>query len=217
MSALLLVSDDEKQISLFLQKYQEKNRITSHALFSLRPLGKEISIDQIREIKRNIIFYFSQTQLFVLFDFDTASYEAQNAFLKTLEEHSESVQFILIVKNYHALLPTIVSRTKLVFLPSTRKLQLDKTVTLQLNPLVESQDLALLADRQFQKNLSDNSDSIFDQMLFFFKKRLSFDKKATSVLRKLLEIRSAIQRNNVNTQNGIDHLLIYMRNQYRND
>lgn len=214
MSALLLVSEDEKQTESFLKNYQTKHHIPQYSVFSVLPLGKEISIDQIREIKKSVIFQFAHPQLFILFDFDTASYEAQNAFLKTLEEHSEFVHFILIVKNYHALLPTIISRLKLLLLAGSKKTHADKVTASKLSQLLESHSLAILSDKQFLKAPSESSSDIFDQILDFFRKRLSFDKQATLVLRELLKVRSAVQRNNVNLQHGIDHLLIYIRSQY---
>jgi DNA polymerase-3 subunit delta' len=81
-----------------------------------------ISINQIREIKEKIIYPPHEgDRIFYLFlDADLMGREAQNAFLKTLEEPPPYITFILISSHPELLLPTIRSRTqKINFTPLT--------------------------------------------------------------------------------------------------
>lgn len=81
-----------------------------------------ISINQIRRIKEEIIYPPSEgDRIFYLFlDGDLMGREAQNAFLKTLEEPPSYITFILISSRPELLLPTIRSRTqKIIFSPLT--------------------------------------------------------------------------------------------------
>lgn len=75
-----------------------------------------ISINQIRRIKEEIIYPPSEgDRIFYIFlDGDLMGREAQNAFLKTLEEPPGYITFILISSHPELLLPTIRSRTQKV-------------------------------------------------------------------------------------------------------
>ena len=79
-----------------------------------------ISINQIRKIKEEIIYppHEGDRIFYIILDGDLMGREAQNAFLKTLEEPPEYITFILISSHPELLLPTIRSRTqKITFSP----------------------------------------------------------------------------------------------------
>ncbi len=81
--------------------------------------NKAISIAQIREL-------YTRTRtgdplLVIVRDAHTMSREAQNAFLKLLEEPPKHVKFILTTQNSQSMLPTIVSRTTYVNLTPPHK------------------------------------------------------------------------------------------------
>ena len=73
---------------------------------------KIISIDSIRAIKEEVSKapIEARMRFIIIMDSDMMTDEAQNAFLKTLEEHDERTVFILIASNYYRLFPTIRSR-----------------------------------------------------------------------------------------------------------
>ncbi|MEO0232917.1 MAG: hypothetical protein ABIM49_02535 [candidate division WOR-3 bacterium] len=81
-----------------------------------------ISINQIRRIKEEIIYPPSEGDriFYIILDGDLMGREAQNAFLKTLEEPPPYITFILISSHSELLLPTIRSRTqRIAFSPLT--------------------------------------------------------------------------------------------------
>ncbi len=73
---------------------------------------KIISIDAVRRIREEVGKPPAEAERrFIIFmDADMMTREAQNAFLKVLEEHDDRTTFILIASNYYRLLPTIRSR-----------------------------------------------------------------------------------------------------------
>lgn len=75
-----------------------------------------IKIEQIRNLKEEIIYPpHERDRIFYLFlDADLMGREAQNAFLKTLEEPPPYITFILISSHPELVLPTIRSRTQKV-------------------------------------------------------------------------------------------------------
>lgn len=90
----------------------------------IRPLPKEIGIDQIRELRREILNRpFEAKVRFVLVEYaHTMTLEAANAFLKTLEEPSQGNIFVLESHNKRLLPPTIASRCqKILFKPISQE------------------------------------------------------------------------------------------------
>jgi len=73
---------------------------------------KEISIEQIRDLKRAIIVIPNDASrsVYIIEDADTMNKSAQNALLQMLEEPPAHVMFILSTENPLALLPTVRSR-----------------------------------------------------------------------------------------------------------
>ncbi|HXG36343.1 MAG TPA: DNA polymerase III subunit delta' [Dehalococcoidia bacterium] len=73
---------------------------------------KNISIAQVREVEQAIALkpYEGRYRVIIIDPADAMNAEAQNAFLKTLEEPPPEVVLILISTREHALLPTIRSR-----------------------------------------------------------------------------------------------------------
>jgi DNA polymerase-3 subunit delta' len=76
----------------------------------------EISIDQIREMQRaaSLPPYEGKYKVFIIDRAELLSGEAANCLLKTLEEPSPRVQFILLTARERLLLPTIISRCQRV-------------------------------------------------------------------------------------------------------
>ncbi len=85
------------------------------------PAGKkEIGVDRARELKRfaQLRALHGRSKIIVIDDAQALNVSAQNALLKTLEEPPPSSQFILVVNNPDAMLPTVRSRCqRLAFAP----------------------------------------------------------------------------------------------------
>lgn len=215
MTPIIIVSSDQKKIKSYIEDYIRRNYISPGFIFEISPQGKEISIEQIREIKKNVIYSNIKSQLFILFDFDKASYEAQNAFLKTLEEHPENIHFLLIVKIHYNLAPTVVSRSKVVILEGASRVNLDSKFTKKLTEFVEKPDLKILADRNFQAKEYNSNSYLFDKFITFFRLRITRDKKAVAILKETINLRMLVENNNVDPQNAVDYLLIRIAQTYQ--
>lgn len=76
---------------------------------------KSIGIDDIRKIKEGL--YLSPVEgkkkIYIIPEADSLTIEAQNAFLKSLEEPPENVHFVLLCESKDFLLDTIQSRTSI--------------------------------------------------------------------------------------------------------
>jgi DNA polymerase-3 subunit delta' len=78
----------------------------------VQPEGGRLKIDQIRALQYELSLspVLGQRRVCVLTDFQTATVEAANAFLKTLEEPPSRAVIILTALDVGLLLPTVISR-----------------------------------------------------------------------------------------------------------
>lgn len=83
-----------------------------------KPDSSTFKVDIVREIIATVheTPYEGKVKIYIIDGFNLANDQAQNAFLKTLEEPPESVRFFLLCENSLSLLPTVRSRCKKVFL-----------------------------------------------------------------------------------------------------
>lgn len=112
-----LESLPESQINEINEKL--KYKITNpYTKFTIEG-ASQIRISQIRELRRTLSYSNSLPgrKFVVIFNAEDMRVEAQNAFLKTLEEPRKDVTFILLTLHKDALLPTILSRCQILFFP----------------------------------------------------------------------------------------------------
>ena len=118
MIPLLLVSANPQKVDEYITTLIETHNYPAYRVHRVIAEKKELSIEQIRGIQKEVA-YTSASRLFIIYDFQTASIEAQNALLKTLEEKTEINHFILVTSSEMAVLPTIRSRAKTIRLESS--------------------------------------------------------------------------------------------------
>ena len=104
-------------------------------------VGK-IYVKQARELVQKTRTALKKNKVYIIYKASTMNEQAQNAFLKSLEEPNSSTFYILLVNNVHSLLPTVLSRSQI----------------LKITPLNNDASLKLIPD-----NISAN---IKQQILF---------------------------------------------------
>ena len=77
-------------------------------------------IADTKELIKETNVVAQKNTVYVLSEFDKASPEAQNAFLKRLEEPQENITFVLSAANEDLVLPTIISRCEVVRVASKK-------------------------------------------------------------------------------------------------
>ncbi len=196
MKSFLLVKAGKKELTNFLQSnFPIKDKI----IFYLKPSKNEYSIEDIRLIKKDVFYQQSSIIVYILENFDQSSLEAQNALLKLLEEPPEKVFFILTAENQYHLLPTIISRTKIIFYSNEiKKEKKDFIQNISQWPSFSSKEEAL----EYLNNL-----------LLFLKNNISkkTDNNLVNILQEIVKISHLIKNNNLNYQLAIDHLLIFIK------
>jgi len=82
----------------------------------IEPVGSFVTVDQIREINRNLNLrpHESRARVFIIKGADRFNAESANAFLKALEEPPSFVYFLLLANRPDRVIPTIISRCQTV-------------------------------------------------------------------------------------------------------
>ena len=91
------------------------------------PKDKSIVVEDInyivdKSIERPML---GDYKIFILRDIDNSTIQSQNKLLKTLEEPPSHVIFVLTATNEYKILPTIISRTRKIYLPKLDKNKLE--------------------------------------------------------------------------------------------
>ena len=84
----------------------------------IAPEGRSLKIDQVRALQHDLALspYEGRYRVAIFDQFETATIEAQNALLKTLEEPPAYAVLIVLAADSELLLPTIVSRCQQIAL-----------------------------------------------------------------------------------------------------
>ena len=76
-------------------------------------VGK-IYVKQARELVQKTRTALKKNKVYIIYKASTMNEQAQNAFLKSLEEPNSSTFYVLLVNNVHSLLPTVLSRSQIL-------------------------------------------------------------------------------------------------------
>ena len=110
---------------------------------------RTIKIDQIRSLQQNLMLTATEARfkIAILNQFESATRNASNAFLKTLEEPPSRVILILTAISTDSLLPTIASRCRVINLRPLKRTLIRKALTERWEvPEDQANRLAHLAD-----------------------------------------------------------------------
>jgi len=200
MQPIILVTNEEKQLSKFL----EKNFSKEYIIVSLFPEKTEYSINQIRFIQKEVKYFNPKKRAYIFFEFHRSSKEAQNAFLKLLEEPPINVIFIMVTASLYFLLPTIISRAKIINLRTEQKANIDKNIKKTIEKIKKGYLRFIRVDDR------NKAKDIILSIIYFFKNRLLEDTKSYLILKQLLKNLSLLEKNNLNPQITLDNLLIFI-------
>ncbi len=116
-------------------------QITPH-VESVQPDEKgTISIDTVRELYRRTRSKRTEHQVIIIDHAEAMGTDAQNAFLKLLEEPRQGVTFVLTAPSQDSLLPTIISRMQSIQINAMPASKLQAWAK-QVKPGVNDQELA---------------------------------------------------------------------------
>lgn len=115
IQSILIISKDKNQIQEFQEKIILQNKIDHFDISTFEQEGS-IGINDVRTLQKTISLkpINSPKKIVLIKNSENITIEAQNALLKTLEEPPENTIIILAASNKEAILPTILSRCKII-------------------------------------------------------------------------------------------------------
>ena len=193
MIPLMIAADSKTQAKKYL-----KNLLHQKARIEIEPEKEKIKIDDIRKLKKKLSLLFEKKTDIIIWWFDTATIEAQNSSLKLLEEYSLKFNFYLIVKNPNILLPTIISRVRIVDIRDKDK-------------ITKTSDKELSVDSLTFKEIKTKEEAInfLNQVIIVLREKYksSLDPNLITIVKKALQLLYLLKNNNLNPQLTIDYLL----------
>ena len=217
MYPIILVSKSTLQIEKYLSDFCQEKSLSSSQLLEIKPEKNEISINQIRQLRKRLNVESQAKRLIVFYSFDTASYEAQNALLKTLEEKTFSNYFVMIVNKLETLLDTTISRSKVIDLREAVSFS-DVFLTVRPEVIDLIKSITNSGDARFLNSplvaeIDRESAVILIQEILYCLWDMILTRKThnVSMIKKGFYYLKLLQNNNVNPQLTIDNFLLYIQ------
>ncbi len=194
----ILVYQNADQIESVIQTFIRKYNIQNSHVLRVEPLETELTVDQIRQMQKDVSVSFTQMVLVVLRDVDNSGAEVQNGLLKLIEEESERLLFIFFVRHPSHLLPTILSRCSI-----------DANTIFKTAPPLQQNGITTISDDYFcfQSNSDMTKESATEKIDAYLH---SGKIKNLAVLQHVLQMRKYIIDNNVNPALGLDSILLFL-------
>lgn len=221
MLPTLVVTNDLERLDLYISEIQKEHGITPAYTEIIEPDNKVITIEQIREISKELSRSFDTMRLLVFVQFHSAKRETQNAFLKTLEEHPENSLILLHVDDEGLILDTIKSRTITVYLDSV------KEGAYEVPDIIESSSIGDWLSYSSKIETKDIP-TIIDQIIDHIEKKMIHSAQSHStktqkethmhtehqtialayatVAHDIIKIRKMVKYNNLNAERALDKI-----------
>lgn len=203
MIPLIISSPNQNAI----EDYLKENKLIPKISYFVNSEGKSIGLEDIKGLIRETQYASdpSATPTFLIENGHLMTSPAQNALLKTLEEARPEHQFIITTDNHHLLLPTIISRCRLIKLKSSEEEKESDVQEIIKNLLGSPSQLISLTDEITNKG----SELIVRQLLHKLhnaNRNNPTTKRADVILLALNCL--ADLKTNINPKLAIDHFLL---------
>ncbi len=170
-----------------------------------------IGIDEIKKLISRLKFkpYQSKRKVAVIENAESMTHEAQNAFLKTLEDIPDRTFIILIVSNHTKLLPTILSRCQLIEVGSEE----EKAETYNAEEILKSnlyEKFKIVEEISKIKIATEKREAVNElikSLMGFYRQDLKSNPKNSEKL-KLLQYTLTAINENVNIRLALENLML---------
>ena len=189
---IITTNEGDSDEEIILRFATQEGIDLSHRVI-VRPEKDELTLDQIHLMQKDIQVIFSKKLLVVFLAVDNSSNEVQNSLLKCLEEDSDRIQFLFLVRNPTRLVSTILSRCTVIE---------HKVVQKQSEIMANGHDLF-----SFVKNSDISKNEAVERIDTFL---LSKSMHTQKLLCHVLKIRKLILDNNMNPVLGLDSILLFL-------
>ncbi len=218
----LIIFKNRITLDQYINQEIKKFHINFFNITKIEPLKeKGITVDQIREITKIFKYVKKEISLIIFYDFDKANIEAQNALLKTLEEQATNNLILLAVRNLNKLLPTIISRTRVIYLNKSQPdFEYQKKEVAEVEKILLDPNLTSHFTNSFFE-VTTKERAIYLLLIiikltrkFFFKIKQKNNRDyslLSEIIKEGLNLINLIENNNINPQLALDNYLILIK------
>ncbi|OGK16851.1 hypothetical protein A2690_03695 [Candidatus Roizmanbacteria bacterium RIFCSPHIGHO2_01_FULL_39_12b] len=206
MIPIAVIGKSKRLIDKTIQSLLDEQNIRRPDILFIEKDGATLRIDTIRSLQPFISRTSTQPRAVVIFDFETAKDETQNTLLKTLEQDSDRVLFIIVCSDESILLPTISSRVKVLKIQSgtQNKKEIEKNDYKAM--FIKTDKITMEKAIGYIDEIIKESRDVMKQSALVRPKQEA--KKTVLYLKECIKTRSLLQFNNLNPQMAVDHLLL---------
>ena len=214
MQSLIIVGNNTQSLKDEAQKICLDNKISKFDI-DIFQTEKTVGIADVRALQKKIFLkpVESETKAIILEAFSGMTNDSQNAFLKILEEPPSDTIIVILVLSLDFVLPTVLSRCKIISLETTEKLSKEEVQTnlrilssmrFASNALIIAQDFS--KDREtalkFLERLIITAEDMLDTESDFSLKELH------KILSNLQKTYTTIKTTNVNVRFALENLFL---------
>lgn len=171
---------------------------------------KSLGISEIRLLQKRIFLkpIENENKCVILELFSGVGLEAQNAFLKLLEEPPANTIIIMLVLETDFLLPTILSRCNIINLKKTKKIDsenLSKNLKV-LNELIKGKNVLFLAQNNGKSR--EEALSFLEELILTAEKNLETEKEFSKAIKKMQKTYTIIKTTNISPRFALENLFL---------
>jgi DNA polymerase-3 subunit delta' len=209
MIPLILVTDAITAASDYIQKHTESPQFIEREIVGEKD---SISIDQIRTLRKELQIKHVIPQRVIIWQFDSATLEAQNALLKVLEEKNMNVYFYLHVRRSESILPTIRSRCTVIDLRSKDATSYSTEVEQLIEELLqEKQSYKFFSSPLLQPTDKKQAQDFLLQAILVLRNKMKKNRSYAALLTKTFDLLRKIETNNLNPQLSLDQWVLWIK------
>ena len=211
MGSFLIIGRENESIKNYAAVFLEREKVDKLDI-GLIESEKAVGIASVREFQKKIYLkpFKSKQKAIILNAKNGITQEAQNALLKVLEEPPQNTIIIILAENKNSILPTIISRCKIIHLKEAKKTLRQREfeeILLSLNQMETGDKLKLAQDNSKDKETA----LLFIENLLIAGKNLletGENKNILSSLKLLQKTYTEIKTSNINIRLSLENLFL---------
>lgn len=216
MQSILISSKDKNKAKDFISELSQKRKIDKFDI-NIFEYEKALGIDDVRELQKKIFLKpIKGDYKTVAVNTPDITHEAQNAFLKTLEEPPESTLIILAVNELGSILPTIISRCKVFDLNKGVTEFTKNEISQYLNILISLSGKGVGEKLKLAQDLSKDKEQcleFLESLILFFRKKLLASHSNdiyyySGKIKTVQKFHTIIKTTNVNLRLALENLFL---------
>lgn len=216
IQSLLIASLDWSLVDPYVEELLKKRRIDPIDI-NLQTYEKDIGIENIRDIQKKILLkpFKSKIKALVLKSQQNITLEAQNALLKILEEPPANTLIIIVLAKKELVLPTIISRCKLITLKEKQGINLTKDDVLEFQGVLNILSEGKIGGKlKLAESIAKNKEQVpvwLQKMVIFTRNKMieeNYNFKYLNLLKELQQAYKDIENTNVSVRTSLENLFL---------